>query len=154
MVRPYSAAHSHTPQQENKLSVWYEYSSPSIALTQSSCQSVVCVCLKASLSPASSSSQGSTLTSNHLSNKLVVIHFWEWKGISFTQRPGGMWQPACWKAVQQWSTSIADRVSYTCKALKVGGELECWSLQQGLSGILEVSTRSELQTGSVPVLVL
>lgn len=34
---------------------------------------------------------------------------------------GGMWQPACWKVVQQWSTSKADMVNYFCKALNTEG---------------------------------
>lgn len=31
---------------------------------------------------------------------------------------GGMWQPACWRVVQEWSTSKADMVNYFCKALR------------------------------------
>lgn len=43
---------------------------------------------------------------------------------------GGMWQPACWKVVQQWSTSKADMVNYFCKALNTewGWKWECWPL--------------------------
>lgn len=51
---------------------------------------------------------------------------------------GGMWQPACWKVVQQWSTSKADMVNYFCKALNTeGGEggwkWECWPLWRSSS---------------------
>lgn len=42
---------------------------------------------------------------------------------------GGMWQPACRRVVQQWSTSKADMVNYFCKALR---EWACWALWSDL----------------------
>lgn len=150
-------AQSHKPLQENQLSVLHGSSPPSIAPTQSSCQSEVClkVFRGASLSCASMQPSGVDLrprlfVKQTSSNAFLGLERYP----HLTLSPGGMRQPACWKVVQQRGTSKADMVNYFCKALKTEGEWECWALQQGLGGVLEANVRRDFQTVNFPVPVL
>lgn len=84
-MTPFFAAQSHTSLQENQLSVPYGSNSPPIALTQLRGQSVggfTKGIWKLPWAVPACSPQGSTFALNHLSNKLVVLHFWDWKGTS------------------------------------------------------------------------
>lgn len=71
-----------------------------------------------------------------------------------TLSPGGMWQIACWKVVQQWSTSKADMVNYFCKALKTEGENEsAGCCNRGLVAFWRIIVRTGKQTVIVPLLI-
>lgn len=136
------------------MSVLYGSSSPSIAMTQSSCQPEFCpeVFPKASLSCASTQSSGVDLrpwpfVKQTSSNAFLGLE-------RYLTLPWAPEECGSLHVVQQWSTSKADMVNYLCKALKTEREWECRALQQGLGGVLEANVRSDLQTVSVPVLLL
>lgn len=106
----------------HELSVLYGSSSPSIALTQSSCQSEVCpkVFLKASLSCASTQPSGvdpcpRTFVKQTSGNAFLGLE-------RYLTLPWAPKECGSLHVVQQWSTSKADMVNYFCKALKTEGE--------------------------------